>query len=211
VHLVGPVDRSGPGRTRKRGDLTSALRLAFQAMADAVHITPERNAPGIVRSGVAARSRNRSGDRGVYCSPVLSSFTLTYQWVRELRRWHPGVLVAVHIRIPDDEPVSVGRYGALPERLPWARAIATVRDLTDPRGFEMFVPRRIEAAEVRYVRRIPQGVGWRYQPDAHGKRPCACPVCMTPGTWGAAKLRRRFPDASPAQRTGGYFPSSEKA
>lgn len=166
-------------------------------MTDLVHLTPQRSARRIARSGIAARSRGRDGDRGVYCMPVLASFTLTYQWVRELRRWHPGVLAAVHLRVPDDEPVTVGRYNAAPQRLTAAQAAGVVRDLADPRGYEIFVPRAVTAAEIRRVRDIPQGVGWRYLPSAHGRRPCACPACLTSGTPGAAKIRRRFPVNGP--------------
>ncbi|MFC7478763.1 hypothetical protein ACFQX7_00045 [Luedemannella flava] len=125
--------------------------------------------------------------------PVLPSFALTYQWTRELRRWKPGVLVAAHLRIPDDEPVTVGRYGTEPRQVTAAEAAAIVRDLADPRGYEVFVPRAVTPAEVRRVRQIPQGVGWRYQPDAHGRRPCACPACVQPGTPGSGKLRRAYP------------------
>jgi hypothetical protein len=142
-------------------------------MADLVHLTPQRGARRIARSGIAARSRNRSGDRGVFGMPVLSSLTLTHQWVRELRRCHPGVLVAVHVRVPDDEPVTVGRYGTEPQPVTAARAAAVVRELADPRGYEVFVPRAITAAEVRHVRAVPQGIGSRYLPGAHGTRPCA--------------------------------------
>jgi hypothetical protein len=161
-------------------------------MTDLVHLTPQRGARRIPRSGIAARSRNRSGDRGVYCMPVLPSFTLTHQWVRELRRWHPGVLVAVRVRVPDDEPVTVGRYNAEPRRVTAAQAAAVIRELADPRGFEVFVPRAVTAAEVRQVRSIPQGIGWRYLPGAHGTRPCACPACLAAGTPGAGRVRRRF-------------------
>jgi hypothetical protein len=168
-------------------------------MADLVHLTPQRGAQRIARSGIAARSRNRSGDRGVYAMPVLPSFTLTHQWVRELRRWHPGVLVAVHLRVPDDEPVTVGRYGTAPQRVTAARAAAIIRDLADPRGYEVFVPRAVTAAEVRHVRSIPQGIGWRYRPGAHGTRPCACPACLATGTPGAARIRRRFNLDGPAR------------
>src|SRR3990170_2571204 len=98
-------------------------------MAELVHLTPQRGARRIARSGVAARSRNRSGERGVYCMPVLSSFTLTHQWVREVRRWHPGVLVAVRLRVPDDEPVTVGRYSADHQRVTAAQAAAVIREL----------------------------------------------------------------------------------
>jgi len=168
-------------------------------MADFVHLTPERNARGVARSGIAARSRGRSGDFGVYCMPILTSFTLTHQWVRELRRWHPGVLVAVHVRLKDDTPVTVGRYGAVPKPLSAAQAGELVCGLADPRGYEVFVPGAITANEVRRVRRIPQGIGWRYLPGAHGRAPCACPVCLAPGTPGAAKIRRRFSQDEPSR------------
>ncbi|MCP2324290.1 hypothetical protein HDA40_002797 [Hamadaea flava] len=170
-------------------------------MAEFVHITAERSARRIERSGIAARSRGRIGIRGVYCMPVLPSFTLTYQWVRELRRWHPGVLVAVHLRLPDDEPVAVGRYSELPREVSAAAAIAAVRGLDDPRGYEVFVPRAITVSEIRRVRGVPQGIGWRYQPSARGRRPCTCPACLQPGTYKVDRLRRRFPyDDDPPAR-----------
>ncbi|MDG4826416.1 HEAT repeat domain-containing protein [Asanoa sp. WMMD1127] len=161
-------------------------------MADFVHITGAGPARRMRRTGIAARSHGRAGGRGVYCMPVLPSFTLTHQWVRELRRWHPGVLAAVHLRVPDDERVTVGHYGAEPVEMTAAQAVATVRGLSDPRGHEVFVPRAIASAEVRRVRDVPQGMGWRYQPGAHGRRPCPCPVCLRPGTFKVARLRRRF-------------------
>jgi hypothetical protein len=52
-------------------------------MAEFVHVATARAARRIERSGIAACSHGRAGDRGVYCMPVLPSFTLTYQWVRE--------------------------------------------------------------------------------------------------------------------------------
>jgi hypothetical protein len=127
-------------------------------MADFVHITSVRAARRIERTGIAARSHRVAEGRGVYCMPVLASFTLTHQWVRELRRWHGGVLVAVHLRLPDDEPVTVGRFGQPPREVTAAEAVAVVRELTDPRGYELFVPRAVAAAEVRRIRNVPQGV-----------------------------------------------------
>jgi hypothetical protein len=162
-------------------------------MAEFVHITVARSARRIERSGIAARSHGWAGRQGVYCMPVLSSFTLTYQWVRELRRWHSGVLVAVHLRLPDDEPVTVGRYGTPPREVTAAQAVAVVRELDDPRGYEVFVPRAVASAEVRRIRDVPQGVGWRYLPAAHGRRPCPCPACLPRGGYKVASLRRRFP------------------
>ncbi|WP_433797362.1 HEAT repeat domain-containing protein [Actinoplanes sp. CA-252034] len=166
-------------------------------MPNLVHITPHRHAARLLRGGVAARSRGWDGGRGVYTMAVLPDFTLTHQWVRELRRWQPGVLVAVDLRVPDDEPVTVGRYGREPLRLTAARAAGHLRELADPRGYEIFVPRSITPAEVRRVRALPQGVGWRHVPGAHGPRPCTCPGCLQPGTPGSARLRRRFPYDDP--------------
>jgi len=166
-------------------------------MAEFVHITTARAARRVERSGIAARSHGPSGERGMYCMPVLPSFTLTYQWIRELRRWHPGVLVAVHLRLPDHEPVTVGRYGGPPCEVTAAQAVAVVRELDDPRGYEVFVRRAVTCAEIRRVRDVPQGVGWRYLPAAHGRRPCPCPTCLPRGGYKAARLRRRFPYDKP--------------
>ncbi|GHJ46983.1 hypothetical protein Cs7R123_43250 [Catellatospora sp. TT07R-123] len=166
-------------------------------MAEFVHITTAASGRRIERTGVAARSRGPAGARGVYCMPVLASFTLTHQWARELRRWHPGVLVAVHLRLPDDEPVTFGHYGAATRVATAAQAVAAIRALDDPRGYEVFLPRAVTAAEVRRIRTVPQGVGWRYLPGAHGRRPCTCPACVQPGTPNVARLRRRYPYDEP--------------
>lgn len=156
-------------------------------MADLMHLTPERNARRVIRAGLTV-PRLRSG---VYTMPVLPSFTHTHQWTRELRRFHSGPFVAVDVRVPDDEPVDAGRYGRKPARLTAAEAIAMIRALEDPRGYEVVVLRPIGPGEVRRVRRIPQGIGWRYLPDAHGQRPCGCPACLTSGGYGTAAIRRR--------------------
>ncbi|MFD6345237.1 hypothetical protein ACFWF9_10980 [Streptomyces roseolus] len=56
-------------------------------MATFVHLTPAARAPAIRRSGIKAR-----GERGgVHLFPVLPSYALTHQWVREpARRPGPG-------------------------------------------------------------------------------------------------------------------------
>jgi hypothetical protein len=48
-------------------------------VAEFVHMTTVRAARRVERSGIATRSHGRAGGRGVYCMPVLPSFTLTYQ------------------------------------------------------------------------------------------------------------------------------------
>lgn len=63
-------------------------------------------------------------------------------------------------------------------------------------GHQIIVPRRIQPAELTAVRRVPQVVGWRYYPGAHGHQPCPCPVC-TAGQYGGHKIRARQAQQSP--------------
>jgi hypothetical protein len=131
--------------------------------------------------------------------PVLPSYTLSYQWARELRRGGQRAVVAVHFRIRDDEPVTVGHYGREPRRTSAAEAIAVIRAIDDPRGYEIFLPRAVTPTELHRVRGVSRMTGWRYRPDAHGTRPCTCPVCLLPGEYGAADLRARFPVERPSR------------
>ncbi|MEU4620393.1 hypothetical protein AB0G04_10515 [Actinoplanes sp. NPDC023801] len=64
-------------------------------MPNLVHLTQQRHAARLRRGGVAARSRGWDGESGVYTMAVLSDFTLTHQWTRELRRFKPGAVRSV--------------------------------------------------------------------------------------------------------------------
>ncbi|WP_405686898.1 HEAT repeat domain-containing protein [Streptomyces sp. NBC_00057] len=165
-------------------------------MAMFVHLTPSANAARIRRSGIRAVSHGREASlpRGLYCFPVLPSYTLTHQWLRELaRRGGPRGLVAVHIRLPDDEPVTVGRYNADPGITTAAEAVRRVAALDDPRGWEVFVPRTVTRREVHRIRMVSQVTGWRYFPDSNGKTPCTCFGCRIRGEYGSQRLRQRRP------------------
>ncbi len=162
-----------------------------------VHLTAAANAARIRRAGIRAASHGQDGARGVYCFPVLPSYTLTHQWMRELGRFdRRGGRVAVHVRLDDAQPVLVGPYwdgvrGA-EATVPAAEAVRRIAALDDPRGWEVFVPRGIGAGEVHRVRAAPRVVGWRYRPDAHGTRPCTCFGCRVRGGYGARRLRERL-------------------
>jgi len=41
--------------------------------------------------------------RAVYAMPIVPDFSVTYQWLRELRRFHRERMVAVHFVVPSDE------------------------------------------------------------------------------------------------------------
>ncbi|WP_063833485.1 HEAT repeat domain-containing protein [Streptomyces sp. NRRL F-5727] len=169
-------------------------------MATFVHLAPAAHGARIRRSGIKALGRGRGsglGDgRGVYLFPVLSSYTLTHQWLRELaRRPGPRGLVAVHVRLPDGEPVTVGRYAQRePAETTAAEAVRRIRELGDGAlGWEVFLPRAVARAEVRQVRAVRQVAGWRYFPGAHGVTPCVCAGCVVPGEYGSRRLRERRP------------------
>ncbi|MEU5595237.1 HEAT repeat domain-containing protein [Streptomyces sp. NPDC020298] len=167
-------------------------------MAMFVHLTSAADTPRDRRSGIRGSSLGQGGARGVYCFPVLPSYALTHQWLRELARsGSRGGLVAVHVRLDDGQRVLVGRYADRPRdaqvTVTAAEAVRRISVLEDPRGWEVFVPRAIRPREVHRIRAVPQTVGWRYRPDAHGTRPCTCFGCRERGGYGARRLRERLP------------------
>jgi hypothetical protein len=163
-----------------------------------VHLTSAASVPRIRRSGVRAESFGQGGLRGVFCFPVLPSHVLTHQWLRELARFGSrGGLMAVQVRLDDDQRVLVGRYADRARgaqcAVPAAEAVRRIAALDDPRGWEVFVPRAIRPREVHRIRAVPQVAGWRYKPGAHGVRPCTCLGCQVRGGYGARRLRERLP------------------
>ncbi|MEV7773794.1 HEAT repeat domain-containing protein [Kitasatospora sp. NPDC086791] len=167
-------------------------------MAMFVHLTAAANAPRIRRAGIRADSRGQDGARGLYCFPVLPSYTLTHQWLRELARFGPkGSLVAVHVRLDDAQEVLTGHYrdraGSAQQSVSAAEAVRRIGALADPRGWEVFLPRAVGTREVHRIRAVPQVAGWRYVPNAHGTRPCTCFGCRIRGEYGGRRLRERHP------------------
>ncbi|MEV6278271.1 HEAT repeat domain-containing protein [Nocardia sp. NPDC051832] len=161
-----------------------------------VHATPEKYVRRIRRAGIRADS-GYGARTGVYCMPMLPSYTLAHQWVRELRRGGQRLFVAVDFRVPDDEPVVVGHYSKRGAETTAAEASALIAGTDDPRGYEVFIPRAIPAAEIHRIRHLRQVTGWRYAPDQHGRPPCACPVCLPRGAFKAADIRSRFGEPPP--------------
>jgi hypothetical protein len=178
-----------------------------------VHLTSHRNIAPIRRGGIGLIKR-RSRPRGVYALPVTPDFYISHQWLRELRRGGGGTIVGIYFRIPDDETVEVGHYDSLHREMTAAEAAALMleaqgrdpaaarakdqaskavqrrRDLpSSPEGFEVVIPRRIAPAEILRVKALPQVVGWRHRPGAHGTPPCVC-MCCERGRYGVRKLLR---------------------
>lgn len=163
-------------------------------MAIFVHLTTESKLSRIRRGGIA-RARRGVGElpRGVYAVPVTRNFYVSHQWLRELKRKNEGgAIAAVYFRIADEELVWVGHYNQTHHPMTAAEAVAAFMAAENREGWEVIIPRRVEAKEIHRVRPVPQVLGWRYYPEAKGRPPfCACAYC-TRGEYGARRLRARL-------------------
>jgi len=157
-------------------------------MSTLVHITDEKNSARIRRSGITPGSDRRV----IFFMPVVQDHFISHQWIRELRRSGARVLVGVYFRLPTEELVWAGRYNTPHRQMPLGRAIRELNALSDPLGFEMFIERKIQPAEITKVRHLPQKIGWRYQPHAHGKQPCGCPACLPRGSIKSRTIREKY-------------------
>ena len=161
-------------------------------MAMFVHLTPESRLAVIRRNGIRRLRRpRRDFPGGVFAVPVTRNFYVSHQWVRELRRRNAGPVAGVYFRIPDDEPVWVGHYGRAHRWMTAAEAGAVFQAAEAREGWEAVIPRRVAATEVHRTRRLPQVVGWRYKPGAHGTKPCGCDFCQR-GEYGARRIREAY-------------------
>lgn len=168
-------------------------------MPHLVHIAPEADARKIRRNGIRARKVRgwiAGAERLVWAFPVLPSYTLTHSWMRELKRLGVTSLVAVTFKLDDGEAVFARHYRAAPVAMTAAEAVGLIRAETDPRGFEIIVPRSIAPAEIARLSALPKGIGWRYFPEAKtsDRRPCECPMCAPRGEVKARRYRDRLPE-----------------
>jgi hypothetical protein len=157
-----------------------------------VHLAAESRVALIRRNGIR-RLRRPWGEfpGGVFAVPVTRSFYVSHQWLRELKRRNAGPIAGVYFRIPDDELVWVGHYGQAHHWMTAAEAVGEFLAAESREGWEVVIPRRIEASEIHRTRRLPQVVGWRYKPGSHGTKPCGCDFCQR-GLYGARRLREEY-------------------
>jgi enterochelin esterase family protein len=115
---------------------------------------------------------------GVYAVPITQNFYASHQWLRELKRRNQGPIAGIYFRVPDAQPVWLGHYGNVHRLVTAAEAIAEFTSADDPLGWQVLIPRRIEAQEIHKVRRLSQVIGWRFSPKAKRKPPfCTCKFC----------------------------------
>jgi hypothetical protein len=162
-------------------------------MAIFVHLTTESRVLRIRRNGIAhLRRPTGTSPSGIYAVPVTRNFYASHQWLRELKRRNQGPIEGVYLRVSDEQAVWVGHYGQAHRLVTAAEACAQFTNAADPLGWEIIVPRRIEASEIHKTRSLPQVIGWRFSPKSKGKPPfCTCKFC-TRGEYGSAKMRKRL-------------------
>ncbi|MBI2191037.1 MAG: hypothetical protein HYU36_03495 [Planctomycetes bacterium] len=80
---------------------------------------------------------------------------------------------------------------------------------SSPEGCEVIIPRKIERSEIIRVRSLPQVVGWRYSPRAHGQPPYS-DLSRERGQYGIRRLVRRVEEAKAGGRPTKIFISGRK-
>lgn len=156
-----------------------------------VHITSEDIAKKAKRGGIRTSRTRWPVLKGVFAMPMVPNFQISHQWLREMTRWRRGLAVGVYFNVPDTEPVLVGHYGKEPQQMTAAQAAAHIMSQSTMTGVQVVIARRISPKDILRVRSLPQLVGWRYYPEAHGKLPCGCDYCQR-GGYGARKIREEY-------------------
>lgn len=145
-------------------------------MATFVHITTEKNVKSILENGIKTKLTGKEV-KGVYCMAVTRNFVISHQWLRELKRDGQKTKVGAYFKLNSDEKVLFGHYKQSHVEITAGEAVKAVMDAPDARGFEIIIPRSISPKEIYKVKHLPQVIGWRYYPEAHGKSLCLCPAC----------------------------------
>ncbi|MCK5854228.1 MAG: hypothetical protein KAG56_03335 [Sulfurovaceae bacterium] len=156
-------------------------------MAVLVHITSEERRKSIKNSGIKTGKDNK----GVFFMPVLGEYLISHQWARELKRFGIKNFMAVYFKVSNDEDVWFGKYSEIHKKMPLNSAIDIFKKIEDKLGYEFFIERKIKANEITKMRHISKPMGWRYEPKAHGKAPCPCPMCIQKGGFKTNSLKEK--------------------
>lgn len=155
-----------------------------------VHLGDARGSRSFKRSGI--RLPSRGTPNGVFALPVLPDYFASHQWMRELKRRGVRTYVGVYFRIPDSEAVVVGHYRLKHTAMAASAAARLISNMAHARGYEVIIPRPIAPSEIHAIRPVHRVVGWRYYPEAKGKKPfCGCPSC-TRGEIKSKRLRAAY-------------------
>jgi hypothetical protein len=78
------------------------------------------------------------------------------------------------------------------QKLPLNIAIKTFLSKEEKYGYEFILERKVELSEIIKTRIIPKPMGWRYEPNLHGKEPCPCPMCILKGGFRTSGLKEKY-------------------
>ncbi|EMY79792.1 hypothetical protein LEP1GSC060_1422 [Leptospira weilii serovar Ranarum str. ICFT] len=147
-----------------------------------LHLTSLKNKNPILRSGIKTSPIHYEKiPMGIFCMPVIPDFSITHQWLREIKRFSNGPIIGIYFRIPDSEPLWSGRYDSELTTSSAIESIQTLRTIEDPFGFQVILPRKVTKKEIVKIKGLPQTIGWRYFPEARTKPRCLCPACLPKG------------------------------
>lgn len=116
-----------------------------------IHLAPESLAKRIRRNGIQPTSIRGWGprwhlpgvDRLGWSFPVTPNYTVSHQWLRELKRDGTKTLVAVIFRVEDSEIVFARHYSEIPRAMTASAAVGIILSQPEALGYEVMVPRRI--------------------------------------------------------------------
>ena len=168
--------------------LTKPVKLNVRRMAILVHITSEEYAKSISRSGIRPGKYNPF----VFFMPLAGGYNIAYQWGREIKRGGSKNLVAVQFKLESNELVWFGRYNASHEQASLGDALKRFRLVDDKLGYEFFVEGKVSRSRIHRIKSIRKPSGWRYFPEAHGRKPCFCPACVSIGEPKSGRRRREW-------------------
>lgn len=152
-----------------------------------VHISNAGSEKSILRSGIKPGKYNNV----IFFMPHLKEFLISHQWARELKRYGIKNFIAVDFKISNSEEIWFGKYTDNHEKMSLNMAIRIFMNNEDKLGYEFFIERKIKPKEILKIRKIQKPMGWRYEPDSHGKKPCPCPMCIQRGGYKTRKLKEK--------------------
>ncbi len=129
-------------------------------MPTLVHLADEKEASNIKRNGIKIGKFRQ----GIFCIPVMQSFYLSHQWLRELKRRGVKTFVGVYFKVDSKAKVFAGKYNSEHRYIELGQAIKEIQTIDDPLGYEIIIDRKIDAKEIEKIKNLPQNIGWRYKP-----------------------------------------------
>lgn len=146
-------------------------------MANFIHISDEKNKSSIARNGIKLGNKfsiprlNIKDQRAIFSVPLTNNYQFNHQWMREVKRHQNFCPIAVVFSIPDNEMIWIRNYNEQPLEILAKNAVQYVQNHGFPMGLESVIFSKIEPSQIKKIYYPPKVVGWRYYPNAHGKKP----------------------------------------